>query len=117
MTDREKEWQAAIYEREFEKQKQEYDELVREIKQLEREYTYKRGYEDGKRDAVRHGYWIGEFSKERLSIDEDGRVETGFECAICSECGEDLLASEEYFVRGRYCPACGAKMDGKENGE
>lgn len=62
---------------------------------------------------VKHGYWIGEFSKERLSLDEDGRVETEFECAVCFECGEDLLASEEYLVRGRYCPACGAKMDGK----
>lgn len=45
------------------------DELLRAL-QYDRG-QYEKGYEDGKRDAVKHGYWIGEFSKKRLSLDAD----------------------------------------------
>lgn len=32
----------------------------------------------------------------------------------CSNCGEDLVASDEYPVQGLYCPHCGADMRGKK---
>ena len=28
----------------------------------------------------------------------------------CSVCGDWLIASDEYEVRGRYCPNCGSRM-------
>lgn len=32
----------------------------------------------------------------------------------CSNCGENLTASDEYPVEGLYCPHCGADMRGKK---
>lgn len=32
----------------------------------------------------------------------------------CSVCGDWLSASDEYLVKGNYCPNCGAKMENKE---
>lgn len=56
--------------------------------------SYNKGYEDGKRDAVKHGEWI-----------EDGCMYR------CSECG-----NLESYYSDSYCRCCGAKMDGKEIG-
>lgn len=54
---------------------------------------YQAGYENGKRDAVRHGYWK-----------EDGDIQ------ICSECGEEHCWAD---YRAPYCETCGAKMIGE----
>lgn len=32
----------------------------------------------------------------------------------CSECGEWLTASDEYYVKGNFCPNCSADMRGNE---
>lgn len=53
-------------------------------------------------DTERHGEWI-------KPVDEYGdRLQ--YEC---SECGEyPLLAGDESYELTKYCPYCGAKMDG-----
>ena len=48
---------------------------------------YKKGYADGKADAVKQGRWIV----------QDGAVR-------CSECGEPNM-------EWNYCPVCGARME------
>ena len=88
-------------------------------------------YEDGKiidvhiRDTddvvkvfvpVRHGRWLDRPKNQGLKDEEIGTVgmvdgEPWSSC-YCSECGEWLVASDEYAVKGNYCPNCGAKMDG-----
>ena len=57
------------------------------------EQAYKKGYEDGKRDAVKHGRW-----KQMKAYKSQ---------FVCSECG-DLFPDWE----SDYCPNCGARMDG-----
>ena len=69
---------------------------------------YERGYEDGMRDAVKHGRWID--SKGNIVLLDDTGCPT--HSCICSECGEWLTASDEYACIGKYCPNCGARMDG-----
>lgn len=60
---------------------------------------------------VRRGRWINADTGKPVRLDKDG-------CPVkschCSECGDWLTASDEYPARGRYCPNCGAKMDGGE---
>ena len=58
---------------------------------------------------VRHGRW--EFEGKPISLDENGCPAGP---CFCSVCGDWLTASDEYATRGRYCPNCGAKMDGGE---
>ena len=60
------------------------------------EQAYKNGYEQGKKDAVRHGRW--EHKKHKLFGNEYDY--------ICSTCGCDYALAQY-----RYCPNCGAKMD------
>ena len=62
---------------------------------------------------VRHGEWIDD-KGERVPFDEhyNEGCAPKYSC-YCSVCGEWLTASDEYAVFGRYCPSCGAKMDGK----
>ena len=48
---------------------------------------------------------------EPVPLDEGGRPT---ESAWCSECDNWLVASDELFVIGRFCPNCGADMR-KEN--
>lgn len=51
---------------------------------------------------VRHGYWIE---------NEDDFV------VMCSECGTEFLDDQIGIVNTyKYCPYCGAKMDGDEDG-
>ena len=67
------------------------------------EQAYRNGYEDGKRDAVKHGTWVAWWNDDYLSY-----------CHMCSECGEYPLTKEETVrdeVLSDYCPSCGAKMD------
>ena len=55
------------------------------------EIAYKNGYEQGKRDAVKHGRWIDKVT-----------------CYVCSLCGRVERLQEP------YCN-CGARMDGDGN--
>lgn len=73
------------------------DELIRAL-QYDRG-QYEKGYEDGKRDAVRHGYWI------RLNRKSFSTCDSFWQCSECRH---------ENARRTDYCPHCGAKMDGKE---
>lgn len=66
------------------------------------ETAYKNGYEDGKRDAVKHGRWI--------EVDDGVLIGKGthFECSECE-------VWESWGRLSRYCPNCGARMDGDGN--
>lgn len=57
---------------------------------------YEKGYADGQRDAVRHGYW--------KSVTPAGTVWI----VECSECKERVFATKGL---DKYCKNCGAKMD------
>ena len=72
------------------------DELLRALRYDRDQYA--KGYEDGKRDAERHGRWIYQ--------EDDDLFEAWVDCSVChiSTLGETP-----------YCPNCGAKMD--EEGE
>jgi hypothetical protein len=60
-------------------------------------------------DAVEvvHGRWINS-KGEIVPLDEGCPVSS----CNCNVCGEWLTASDEYACIGKYCPNCGAKMDG-----
>ena len=65
---------------------------------------------------VVHGRWLDRPKNQGLKDEEIGTVgmvdgEPWSSC-YCSECGEWLVASDEYAVKGNYCPNCGAKMYG-----
>lgn len=55
---------------------------------------YKRGYEDGKRDAVVHGRWI-------LHPNGDG---------TCDQCGRYQKAIWDFDNQQNFCGHCGADM-------
>jgi hypothetical protein len=57
---------------------------------------------------VRHGRWLSMDSEKVIAMDDDG---CPVDSCCCSECGDWLTGSDEYMVRGRYCPNCGARMD------
>lgn len=62
-------------------------------------YRYKAGYEQGKKDAVKHGHWIEDID---------------LLCHIrCSECDNGI--DWRNAKKPNYCPNCGAKMDGDKN--
>lgn len=54
------------------------------------------------------GEWLGE---------DDAPVAMKNGCPVsscyCSECGEWLTASDEYYVRGNFCPNCGSDNRGE----
>lgn len=61
-------------------------------------------------DAERTGKWISDWNRKIKMIDgcPNGSCH-------CSYCGEWLVASDEYAVKGIYCPNCGARMiEGEE---
>lgn len=62
---------------------------------------------------VRHAHWV-DWEGNRVPLDDTGYPITGVFSpgCRCSDCGDPLTASDEYEVRGRFCPNCGAKMDG-----
>ena len=69
-------------------------------------------------EPVVHGRWLDRPKNQGLKDEEIGAVgmvdgEPLSSC-YCSECGEWLVASDEYAVKGNYCPNCGAKMDKEE---
>lgn len=57
------------------------------------EQAYKNGYADGKRDAAKHGRW-GPYSTSMM---------------VCSVCNRHTARH-----RYKYCPHCGARMDGDQ---
>ena len=59
------------------------------------EQAYKRGYEAGKWDAVKHGHWIVEQIKN-----------SNYRYCVCSEC---LTMGS---ITWKCCPVCETKMDG-----
>ena len=62
------------------------------------EWQYKEGYEQGKKDAVKHSHW------ERYD-----RWCNGY-AYMCSLCGK--LSSSNKDEHLEYCSHCGARMDG-----
>lgn len=60
---------------------------------------YRKGYEDGKRDAVKHGRWVFGTANHREYM----------KCSVC-------LKSQTPTGVFTYCPNCGARMDGAEDG-
>ena len=69
--------------------------------------------------TVRHGRWLDRPKNQGLKDEEIGTVgmvdgEPWSSC-YCSECGEWLVASDEYAVKGNYCPNCGADMRGSND--
>lgn len=54
----------------------------------------------------KEGEWIDD-NGAKVPLDRDGYT-TGW--CQCSVCGDWLIASDEYEVRGRYCPNCGSRM-------
>ena len=60
-----------------------------------------------KAEPVRHGHWVSCNEEAFVSLDKNGCPEESCYCGVCEEW---LAASDEYAVKGRYCPNCGAKM-------
>lgn len=64
---------------------------------------YAKGYEDGLRDAVKHGHWIE--NRDSMDIyDGEQYQELPITFYTCSECGAVEVEKHD------YCH-CGAKMD------
>lgn len=61
------------------------------------------GYEEGKRDAVKHGRWI--------PLEYDGYADGNpvWDLWECSECREEHSGDEDTLTP--CCPNCGARMD------
>ena len=57
---------------------------------------------------VVRGRWISNRDGETVVQIKDGEPQ---ESCFCSVCGEWLVASDEYDVKGNFCPNCGAKME------
>ena len=60
---------------------------------------------------VVHGKWI-DYDGNKVQLNEHG--ETCGTC-FCNQCGEWLVASDEYAVKGYFCPNCGADMRGVQD--
>lgn len=63
-----------------------------------------------KEQKPKTGHWVSVNDEDIVAIDNDGFPERA---CFCSECKKYLIASDEYAVYGRYCPFCGAKMEGR----
>ena len=78
------------------------------------EKGYKRAQLDyGLEDDVMTAHWTNGLGKA-LKLNTDGVPEVSFndDGAWCSNCKEKLIGSKVYDTIGRYCPNCGAKMEG-----
>jgi len=85
------------------------DKLVKWLKIFVGSYTdnYARGYVDGIKRAIAGATELAETSITYADLVPHGRWKRrGRNLGECSECGEVVAA------RHRYCPNCGAKMDG-----
>ena len=61
------------------------------------EMSYKNGYEQGLKDAVKHGEWV-KHPTFNYKV-----------CSICSQGSPCDVDGSEWLTK--YCPNCGAKMD------
>ena len=52
---------------------------------------------------VKHGHWIHGSSSENIRV-------------TCSECGYKVNYFWDSWQDAKYCPHCGARMDGNQNG-
>lgn len=66
--------------------------------------AYQKGYEQGKKDAAKHGHW-----SQYAEPHEDGKG-----LYICSVCNEMYVMHDDEY---KFCPNCGAKMDTKPGGD
>lgn len=67
--------------------------------------AYAKGFKEGL-EARKQGEWIDE-NNNIVNLDKDGYTKGWCKC---SKCGDYLSASDEYAVRGFFCPNCGARM-------
>ena len=73
-----------------------------------------------KKQVVRIAELEAQIPKEGEWRDDNGAVvpldDYGYTTDLCqcSVCGDWLIASDEYHMRGRYCPNCGARMKGEQ---
>lgn len=67
--------------------------------------AYYYGYEQGKKDAVRHGKW------EHRVTEVIGHTLYTTRCSICNEAPLHEYGEADWF-ESNYCPNCGAKMGG-----
>ena len=60
-------------------------------------------------EPVRHGRWEKSYLEEYCGTDENHKaVFRNIPCVKCDKCGEKRRSEE------KFCPNCGAKMDGEE---
>ena len=64
----------------------------------ELEKAYKDGYEQGKKDAVRHGKWVSSTNAN------------GDRIYYCSRCCYEPPYENDVYKECEYCQKCGAKM-------
>ena len=57
---------------------------------------------------VARGKWISNDDGETIIKLKHGEPQGS---CFCSVCHEWLVASDEYDVKGNFCPSCGAKME------
>ena len=71
------------------------------------EEAYKNGYEDGKRDAVKHGKWE----------DRPNPQWPAYDIRHCNVCGWNIPKNNlrRKDLNWKHCPHCGARMDGDGN--
>lgn len=84
------------------------DELIKALNYDRQQYE--KGYEDGKRDAVKQGRWD--------ILEDDYMGLTLIKCSLCHEewCFE-VEPEDIQLANYNYCPHCGAKMDEKGDAE
>ncbi len=66
------------------------------------EQAYKNGYEQGQRDAVKHGRWT---ENHHVSYDDMREEDVHWYTYTCSECAFEAMNNSH------CCPNCGARMD------
>lgn len=76
------------------------DELIKALNYDRQQYE--KGYEDGKRDAVKQGRW-----------ERDDWGDYVKECSLCGKVPNAIPGRGNTPCYSDYCPNCGAKMDGK----
>lgn len=57
-----------------------------------------------------HGEWVDE-DGNKVPLDKDGYP---LGSCWCNQCHEWLVGSDEYAIKGNFCPNCGVKMKGSE---
>lgn len=78
--------------------------------------AYDDGYEQGRRDAIKHGKWV-DIEVEDISTKTTLGIKilASMWCNQCHRIHYELYYSKVPQVFASYCPYCGARMDGEEN--